>query len=92
MTPSELKSEMESRNVERHYFTRETMRFFGDRMSNYGVRKTTIKANFDPEGTYHKDGISREVWELYRKRAVKHGNVSSAYFDCDTFKRVFPHR
>lgn len=92
MTPSELKSELESRGTERYYFTRETMKAFGDRMSNYGVRKSTILANFAPDGTYHKDGVSREVWELYRKRPVKHGNTSSAYFDCDTFNRVFPHR
>ena len=30
-----------------------------------------------------------DYWELYRKRPVKHGLDSSAYFDKETFNRVF---
>lgn len=36
MTPSELKYEYE-RAIGGHFFERKTMRFFGDRMKNYGV-------------------------------------------------------
>ena len=31
-----------------------------------------------------------DTWELWRKRPVKHGLSSSAYFDKKTFDRVFP--
>lgn len=71
MTPSELKHHVE-RGTDRFFFTPDTMRFFGDRMSNYGVRD------------------AGEFWELYRKRPVKNGLKSSAYFDKVTFSRVFP--
>ena len=37
MTAAELKSHVEQ-GRDRFFFTRETMRFFGDTMSNYGVR------------------------------------------------------
>ncbi len=39
MTPSELKYQHETKNPESHYFTRDTMKHFGDRMKNYGVRE-----------------------------------------------------
>lgn len=63
MTPSQLKTEYERLHPDNYFFTRDTMRFFGDTMRNYGVRNA---------GTH---------WELYRKRPVKHGLCSSAYFD-----------
>lgn len=71
MTSSELKM-----NVDRtgsYFFTRSSMKFFGDRMSNYGVRSTKIK--------------SIECWELYRKKPVVHGLTDSAYFRKDSFER-----
>ncbi len=37
MTPSNLKYQVESHNPDSHFFTRETMRFHGDTMKNYGV-------------------------------------------------------
>lgn len=75
MTATELKCQVEQ-GFDRHFFTRETMRFFGDTMRNYGVR--------------HGGDISGiKVWELYRKQPVKHGIQSSAYFDKETYKRVF---
>lgn len=89
MTPSELKYHVESTGREAHFFTRKTMKFFGDTMRNYGVRRATILANFDAEGNYFPDGVERDVWVLYRRRAVKHGNQKSAYFDAKTFHRVF---
>lgn len=66
---------VESAGHESFFFTRDTMKFFGDTMRNYGVRAATI------------DG--RAVWELYRKRPVKHGMTDSAYFSQDEFRRVF---
>jgi len=84
MNASELKYQVESRGTESHYFTRSTMRFFGDTMRNYGVRQTVIIANLTES--------RRDVWELYRKRPVKENNQSSAYFAVDTFKRVFEKR
>jgi hypothetical protein len=80
MTASELKYEVETRQTEPHFFTRSTMKFFGDRMSNYGVRSAVIT-------TYTDEKV--EVWELYRRHAVKHGFQASAYFDKKTFNRVF---
>jgi hypothetical protein len=43
MTSSELKELHEYHNPESFYFDRKTMRFFGDTMKNYGVRR--ISAN-----------------------------------------------
>ncbi len=77
MTPSELKYNVEKSGNESHFFNRSTMRFFGDTMNNYGCRKITLfKTN-------------QEVWELWRKRSVKHGLTKSAYFHTVTFKRIF---
>lgn len=78
MTPSELKAFAEKE--EPFFFTRKTMQFFGDRMSNYGVRSAVID-------TYSEKCI--EVWELYRKRPVKHGLCDSAYFDKRNGNRMF---
>jgi hypothetical protein len=56
------------------FFSRENMRFSGDTMRNYGVRRVTI--------------AGRDLWELFRRSPVKNGLRSSAYFDCKTFKRA----
>lgn len=71
-TPSHLRMFVQSECPESHFFDRKTMRFFGDKMSNYGLRDA---------GT---------MWELYRRKPVKHGLKSSAYFDKQTFKRCYP--
>lgn len=39
MTPSELKFQHEQNFPESHFFNRDTMKFFGDSMKNYGVHK-----------------------------------------------------
>jgi len=36
--PSELKYQVEQAGHDSHFFTRKTMKFFGDTMRNYGVR------------------------------------------------------
>lgn len=76
ITKSELKANVEATGS--LFFTRNSMKFFGDTMTNYGVRKTTII----------KDDQEIEAYELYRKQAVKHGLKSSVYFDVVTFKRL----
>ena len=79
MNASELKY-----NVERtgsYFFSRDSMKFFGDRMSNYGVRTAMVDT---------WDGEQVECWELYRRRPVLHGLSDSAYFDKRTYQRVHP--
>jgi hypothetical protein len=92
LTPSELKYRIECAGNEPHFFTRSTMKFFGDSMRNYGVRLAFVVSEFDPDGNYVKDGIRRQAWELWRKHSVKHGLRDSAYFDTSTFKRIYPKR
>ena len=76
MTTSELKRQYKSNNPEGCFFDRESMRFFGDTMSNYGVR--------DAEAIKDYHGETFDCWELYRKHPVKHGLKSSTYFTKDT--------
>lgn len=96
MTPSELKYQVQSNNTESHHFDRSTMKFFGDTMANYGVRSAEVVTNYDANGDWVglslsvAGGLTVQVWELYRKRAVKHGLKDSVYFDKATFKRVYP--
>ena len=75
MTPSELKTNVLAHDPDSHYFDRKTMKFFGDTMRNYGVRKAEI------------EGVA--VWELYRKRPVKHEQQNSAFFRVTDFQQVF---
>ena len=77
MTASDLKWEVENAGHETYFFTRSTMKFFGDTMSNYGCRKTVIDTRKEKDV---------EVYELHRKRPVKHGLQSSTYFRRDNFK------
>lgn len=89
-TASDLKYYVENAGHESFFFARKTMRFFGDTMRNYGVRKTTIQTCYDAEGNYVDGGTTLEVYELYRRKSVKHGLSDSAYFDAVTFHRRFP--
>ena len=92
MTPSELKYQVEQAQNEPHFFTRSTMKFFGDSMRNYGVRVGMVTSNYNTNGEYVPEGVTVKVWELYRKNPVKHGLHDSAYFDQNTFKRIHPAR
>ncbi len=80
MTPSQLKQKVESSGNEQHYFTRSSMKFFGDTMKNYGCKSAVIDTR--TENSVH-------VWELCRKNPVKHGLQSSTYFNKKNFKREF---
>lgn len=79
-TASDLKYAVEQAGHAPHFFTRKTMRFFGDRMNNYGIRQAreieTLYGNV-------------MAYELTRKRPVKHGLQDSAWFNAATFARVF---
>lgn len=81
MTPSELKRAVEAAGQERYFFTRDSMKFFGDTMSNYGCRAVTL------EETYTGNNV--DCWELYRKRATSKGQTRSAYFNRASFKQEF---
>lgn len=87
MNASELKYQVSQAGS--NFFDHASMKFFGDTMKNYGVRKSTITTNYDENDNYVENGVTVEVWELYRKHPVKHGLTKSAYFDMKTFKRVF---
>jgi hypothetical protein len=64
-----------------HFFDRDTMRFFGDTMSNFGVRDGCVI------NTYSGEQV--EVWDLYRRRPVNGGiHGHCAYFRKDTFQEV----
>jgi hypothetical protein len=75
MSPTELKQNYLTHNPDGLFFCKENMKFAGDTMQNYGVRHAGIN-----------NGV--ECWELYRKRPVKHGVQTSAYFDKQTFEKL----
>jgi hypothetical protein len=92
MTPSELKHHISQAGHEPHFFDRKTMSFFGDRIANFGCREGMVLCDYDEDGNYVKAGVTIEVWELYRKHAVKHGLKSSHFFSKASFKCVHPRK
>lgn len=91
MNASELKAKVESAGHEPYFFSRKTMKAFGDSMRNYGVRSAVIVSEYDSAGNY-VGAVSIEVWELYRKRPVNGGSSGPAYFSKEHFNQVFPKR
>jgi hypothetical protein len=83
-TAYDLKAFVEAAGHESHFFTRSTMKFFGDTMRNYGMR--------GPVTVVTPSGESVQCYELYRRHPVKCGVKDSAYFDANSYKRVFPAR
>lgn len=81
MTVSELKYHYQLANPNGHFFDRKTMSFFGDTMSNYGVRANTVNVR-------EYDGNIVECFVLYRRRATKHGLTGSAYFSVSDFSKI----
>ena len=81
MTPSQLKSHVNATGS--HFFDSDSMRHMGDSMRNYGCRAVEI---------IDHHGATVPARELYRRRPVKDGVQSSAYFHRETFRRVFPVR
>lgn len=84
LTPADLKARVEQ-GSDSHFFEPSTMRFFGDTMANYGVSARPVTV------TTH-GGTVAECWQLYRRRKVRSGLSGSAYFACDDYRRVFPHK
>lgn len=80
MTASELKARHEQANPDSLFFSRNNMKFAGDTMANFGVRKY-VTAQRTVTDTY----------ELYRKKPVKLGMKDSFYFD-KNFNRVFSNK
>lgn len=90
MTPYELKWHVLNANPDSKFFTRVNMRFLGDTLKNYGVRGAVILSETNSDGVYTPGTINKIlVFELYRKRAVKHGVKTSVYFHAITFKTVY---
>jgi hypothetical protein len=87
MTPSELKYHHELAEPNCFFFSRDSMKHFGDTMKNYGVRSAKLTVRYDNNGDY-LDGEKQiiDVWELYRKKPVKCGVKTSAFFCKTTFK------
>ncbi len=79
MTASELKYNVESAGKQPYFFSRKTMKFFGDTMKNYGVRNVIQAVN--------ASGETVPVVELYRRNPVKHGLQSSTFFNAVTWNR-----
>lgn len=82
-TASDLKYAVDQSGNEHHFFTRSTMRFFGDTMKNYSVRQpVTVVTNM---------GETMKAYELVRRHPVGRDRLTeSAWFHAKTFKRVFP--
>ena len=74
--PSDLKYYLIDKYPDNKFFSHENMRFAGDTMANYGLRI------IESEG--------KQLFELYRKKPVKHGLQKPAYFDVETLRKVNP--
>jgi len=87
MTPGVLKGLYQRNNPAGHFFDKDTMRFFGDTMSNFKVRDAgKVK-------TMTGNGIEEaEAWELLRRRPVKGGlHGHCAFFRKDNAEVIFNH-
>lgn len=81
ITPSQLKHHVE--NAGGNFFSRDSMKFFGDTMQNY-----TVTGPVSIE-TWSEDQPVL-CWQLNRRRPVKHGLDTPAFFDCTTYERRHP--
>lgn len=80
MTASELKYQHEQAQPGSHFFDRDTMKFHKDTMTNFGVCAV---------GITESNGDIRRVWHLYRKRRKAGQREHVAFFDPQTFNRVW---
>ncbi len=79
-TSSDLRAFVESVNPNSKFFTRDAMKFFGDTMRNYGVRRV--------HGVC-LSGFPVNAFELFRRKHVKNGLQRPAYFCPVTFKLIY---
>ena len=81
LTASDLKFHYEQAQGG-HFFDRGSMKFFGDTMSNFGVRAQTEFVQ-----TYSQEEPI-ECYVLYRRKKTSKGMYKSAYFACSDFKLI----
>ena len=79
-TAAELKARVLAANPESLFFSRNNMKYSGDTMGNYGVTGPVEIETWSGPAT---------VYELFRRRPVKHGLQKSAYFEVGTFEQRF---
>ena len=79
MTASRLKSMYELKNPEGFFFTRNNMKHARDTMSNYYVPAATVQVK-------RCTGELVECYELQRRKPVKLGISSSAFFSVEGFE------
>lgn len=79
MNASELKYKHESNFPSSLFFSRESMKFSGDTMGNFGVMSGSIR---------QYDGSIAEAWILYRKKTTRKGFGGSFYFSKLDFSRI----
>jgi hypothetical protein len=82
MNASTLKFYYQKHNPNGYFFSRRTMRFFGDTMRNYGVKSRRF---LNGPG---KHGPGADFWELWRKTPVNGGLRESAFFNKQSFQHV----
>lgn len=80
MDVRELRLAVEARGSK--FFDKDAMKCFGDTFSNYYVAAKPMLVEAASGSTM--------CWLLKRRRPVKMGLQSTAYFACDDFRRVFP--
>jgi hypothetical protein len=89
MNTLKLRAAVNKAGHDSHFFDRSTMSFFGDTISNYKVYDTNIQVYGDNIINGKYEIIHLPVYELARINPVKHGIKNSAYFNKETFARVF---
>lgn len=85
MTFYELKNQIEKHNPGTHYFDRDTLRFFGERLSEMYVLKNTVVVR-DYYGHFH----TCYVLSKYSRNYPGGPRRTYAYFGVETFKAVRP--
>lgn len=73
-TATDLKREHQRRFPDSPFFSRDSMRHFGDTIANYGVNAVSFTI------IVNGDEVQKNGFELYRKSPVKNGRTRSAYF------------
>lgn len=83
LTPSQLKAKYIEHNPDGHFFDKETLKHWGNRMKDMTVNPiiTPIK-DCDSELHY--------VYVLYINSPTEQHDVKTYYFDSETFKLVYP--
>lgn len=84
MTVGTLIYHHEKNNPKSHYFDKETLRYFGERISEMRVLKETARIT-DSAGEVHECYILSSLQRKDPRGATRHYH----YFDTTTFKEVY---